>query len=58
MRHWNGSKINDKVLYHKGEYILLKLYENNGKKVCDLRPIAPNGKDLKEISIYDCIRLD
>lgn len=58
MRHWNGLKINDKVLYHKGEYILLKLYENNGKKVCDLHPIAPNGKDLKEISIYDCIRLD
>lgn len=57
MRHWNGLKINDKVLYHKKEYILLKLYENSEKKVCDLRPIAP-GKDLKEISIYDCIRLD
>lgn len=57
MRQWNGLRINDKVLYHELEYLLLKLYEYNGKKFCDLQPLTKERETLKGISIYDCIRL-
>lgn len=56
MRKWNGLNENDRVMYNNIEYLLIKLYIENDKKLCDLMSLD-NKKELKGISIYECIRL-
>ena len=56
MRHWNGLNIRDNVIYHELEYIVEKLYEKDGKKVCDIISKDENMKRIKGVSVFDCIR--
>lgn len=56
MRKWNGLIVNDRVMYNNTEYVLIKLYIEDDKKLCDLISLD-NKKKLKGISIYNCIRL-
>ncbi len=53
MRYWNGLKFGDYVMYHKKVYSVIKLYEKNNQRLCDL--ISTIDKiTLKGISVYDC----
>ena len=56
MRKWNGLNENNRVMYNNIEYLLIKLYIENDKKLCDLMSLD-NKKELKGISIYECIRV-
>lgn len=53
MRIWNGLSINDKVIYKEKVYIVSKLYEQKGKRLCNLRSIEKNN-ELEGILIYEC----
>ena len=53
MRIWNGLSINDKVIYKEKIYIVSKLYEQSGKKLCNLRSIKEDN-ELEGIVVYEC----
>lgn len=56
MRQWNGLNVRDNVIYHELEYIVEKLYEKDGKKVCDILSKDENTKRIKEVSVFDCTK--
>ena len=56
MRLWNGLNVMDNVIYHELEYIVEKLYEKDGKKVCDIVSKDENTKRIKEVSVFDCTK--
>jgi len=56
MRLWNGLNVMDNVIYHELEYIVEKLYEKDGKKVCDILSKDENTKRIKEVSVFDCTK--
>jgi len=56
LRKWNGLNENDRVMYNNIEYLLIRLYIENDKKLCDLMSLDDK-KEMKGISIYECIRL-
>ena len=56
MRYWNGLTIHDKVEYHKKVYIIKKLYENDGERLCDLLSIN-NDDEIIGVSVYECNKM-
>ena len=56
MRLWNGLNVMDNVIYHELEYIVEKLYEKDGKKVCDIVSKDENTKRIKEVPVFDCTK--
>lgn len=56
MRHWNGLNVRDNVIYHELEYIVEKLYEKDGKNVCDIISKDENMKQIKAVSVFDCTK--
>lgn len=58
MRIWNGLRIGDIVTYNGNRYCIIKLYEIENKKVCDLQDYKTGETVLKEIIISECIKED
>ena len=54
MRLWNGLKLNDIIKYHEMVYRVIKLYELDNKRVCDLQSLSDN-KVINAISVYECM---
>ena len=49
MRIWNGLRIGDIVLYKGFKYYIIKLYEIENKRVCDLKKYDTGEKILIQI---------
>ena len=56
MRIWNGLRIGDIVLYKGFKYYIIKLYEIENKRVCDLKKYDTSEKILIQINIYECTK--
>ena len=56
MRHWNGLNVRDNIIYHELEYIVERLYEKDGRKVCDISSKDENKKEIKAVSVFDCTK--
>lgn len=56
MRIWNGLRIGDIVLYKGFKYYIIKLYEIENKRVCDLKKYDNGEKILIQINIYECTK--
>lgn len=56
MRIWNGLRIGDIVLYKGFKYYIIKLYEIENKRVCDLKNYDTGEKILTQINIYECMK--
>lgn len=56
MRIWNGLRIGDIVLYKGFKYYIIKLYEIENKRVCDLKDYETGENILIGIDIYGCMK--